>query len=124
MPPRQPDCNVLEGKDITKEKVLNLTQAAERCWQAILSCDLEDFAAAYRDSFNAQTALFPAMIQGPVQSYIEQYSALPEVLSWKMPGAGGGGYLAMVVTDAESFSASHADAIKLVIRRAESTCGM
>lgn len=124
MPPRQPDCNVLEGKDITKEKVLNLTQAAERCWQAILSCDLEDFAAAYRDSFNAQTALFPAMIQGPVQSYIEQYSALPEVLSWKMPGAGGGGYLALVVTDAESFSASHADAIKLVIRRAESTCGM
>ena len=124
MPPRQPDCNVLEGKDITKEKVLILTQAAERCWQAILSCDLEDFAAAYRDSFNAQTALFPAMIQGPVQSYIEQYSALPEVLSWKMPGAGGGGYLAMVVTDAESFSASHADAIKLVIRRAESTCGM
>ena len=124
MPPRQPDCNVLEGKDITKEKVLDLTQAAERCWRAILSCDLEGFAAAYRDSFNAQTALFPAMIQGPVQSYIEQYSALPEVLAWKMPGAGGGGYLAMVITDAESFCASHADAIRLVIRRTESSCGM
>lgn len=123
MPPRQPDCNVLEGKDITKEKVLKLTQAADRCWPAILSCDLEGFAAAYRDSFNAQTALFPAMIQGPVQSYIEQYSALPGVLAWKMPGAGGGGYLALVVADAESFSSSHAEAIRLVIRRAESSDG-
>ena len=124
MPPRQPDCNVLEGKDITKEKVLKLTQAAERCWLAIMSCDLEGFAAAYRDSFNAQTALFPAMIQGPVQSYIEQYSALPGVLAWKMPGAGGGGYLALVVTDAESFSSSHAEAIRLAIRRVESAYGL
>ena len=124
MPPRRPDCNVLEGEDITKDKVLNLTRAAECCWQAVLSCDLEGFAAAYQDSFNAQIALFPAMIQGPVQSFIDQYSVLPEVLAWKMPGAGGGGYLALVVTDVGSFCTSHAEAIRLEIRRADRGYGL
>ena len=41
--------------------------------------------------------MFPAMIQGSVQSFIDKYSALPDVLAWKMPGAGGGGFLACVV---------------------------
>ena len=45
--------------------------------------------------------LFPAMIQGCVQSYIDAYK--DKVLAWKMPGAGGGGYLACVVEDAEAF---------------------
>ena len=119
MSPRQPDCNVLEGKDITEPKVLRLTCAAEDCWQAIMSRDLQAFATAYRASFEAQTALFPAMIQGEVQAYIDKYSAMSDVLAWKMPGAGGGGYLAMVVRDAEKFNAHHQEAIRLVIRRKE-----
>ncbi|MBO4599777.1 MAG: cytidyltransferase, partial [Bacteroidales bacterium] len=117
MPPRQPDCNVLEGKDINEVKVLRLTRAAADCWEAILARDLQAFAAAYKASFDAQTALFPAMIQGPVQSFIDRYSALDEVLAWKMPGAGGGGYLALVVADAERFHSEHGEAIRLVIRR-------
>ena len=40
--------------------------------------------------------MFPAMIQPGVQDYIDRYSAMPGVLAWKMPGAGGGGYLALV----------------------------
>ena len=117
MKPRRPDCNVLEGKDITEPKVKALARAAEDCWNAILSCDLQAFATAYKASFDAQTALFPAMIQGEVQEYIDRYSAMPEVLAWKMPGAGGGGYLAMVVDDAERFCAERSEAIRLVIRR-------
>jgi cytidyltransferase-like protein len=117
MPPRCPDCNVLEGMDITEPKVKNLTRAAEDCWNAILARDLHAFAKAYRASFDAQTALFPAMIQGGVQDYIDRYSTLPNVLAWKMPGAGGGGYLAMVVEDAERFCFEHPEAIRLVIRR-------
>ena len=117
MSPRQPDCNVLEGKDITESKVRNLTRAADACWQAIMACDLQAFAAAYKASFDAQTALFPAMIQGEVQAYINKYSAMPDVLAWKMPGAGGGGYLAMVVSDAERFASEHHKAIRLAIRR-------
>ena len=117
MAPRRPDCNVLEGKDITEPKVRNLTQAADQCWQAIMSCNLSAFAEAYKASFDAQTALFPAMIQGEVQAYIDRYAAMQEVLAWKMPGAGGGGYLALVVNDASQFCAEHKEAIRLTIRR-------
>ena len=55
------------------------------------------------------------MIQGCVQSYIDKYK--DSVLAWKMPGAGGGGYLACVVTDAEAFCKENDEAISLTIRR-------
>ena len=115
MEPRKPGCSVTEGKDITKAKVKTLANAAERCWNAIMNKDLKAFAEAYRDSFNAQTALFPAMIQGCVPSYIQKYEH--QVLAYKMPGAGGGGYLACVVDDATLFSDKHPEAISLTIRR-------
>ena len=118
MEPRRPGCSVVEGKDITEAKVRALASAADRCWSAIISRNLDAFATAYRDSFNAQVAMFPAMIQGSVQSYIDKYSAMPEVLAWKMPGAGGGGYLACVVTDAATFASAHPESIALTIRRA------
>ena len=77
--------------------------------------DLSAFAKAYKASFNAQTAMFPAMIQGSVQAYIDKYK--DQVLAWKMPGAGGGGYLACVVADADTFAREHQEAIRLTIRR-------
>lgn len=92
--PRRPGCSVVEGKDITPEKVSRLTDAAERCWHAIMARDLGGFAEAFRDSFNAQISMFPAMMQPGVQEYIDQWS--PKALAWKMLGAGGGGYLALV----------------------------
>jgi len=115
MEPRRPGCSVVEGKDITEAKVKALAGAADRCWTAIISRNLDAFAQAYRDSFEAQVAMFPAMIQGCVQSYIDQYK--DSVLAWKMPGAGGGGYLACVVTDAEAFCKENNEAISLTIRR-------
>lgn len=117
MDPRPKGCSVVEGKDITKPKVMALADAAERCWEAIMSLDLNAFAKAFMDSFNAQVAMFPAMIQGSVQEYIDLWSALPEVRAWKMPGAGGGGYLACVVDDAGAFAAAHPGTILLKIRR-------
>ena len=115
--PRRPGCSVVEGKDINKEKVQNLAQAADDCWNAIKNKDLKAFAKAYKASFEAQISLFPAMIQPGVQDYIDKYSAMLEVLAWKMPGAGGGGYLALVVTDAETFAKEHIETIRLTIRR-------
>ena len=115
MEPRRPGCSVIEGKDITEPKVKALAEAADNCWQAILARDLDAFARSYKASFDAQVAMFPAMIQGCVQSYIDKYR--DEVLAWKLPGAGGGGYLACVVNDAPSFQQSHPDAICLTIRR-------
>ena len=117
MEPRQPGCSVVEGKDITEPKVKALAKAAQDCWQAILARDLKAFAEAYRASFRAQVAMFPAMIQGCVASYIEKYERL--LLAYKMPGAGGGGYLACVVEDAEAFCREHEEAIRLTIRRSD-----
>lgn len=117
MEPRKSGCSVIEGMDITKTKVQTLAKAADDCWDAIMNTDLEAFAKAYNDSFNAQVAMFPAMIQGCVQEYIDKYSAMEDVLAWKMPGAGGGGYLACVVNDTEKFCEKHPEAIKLKIRR-------
>lgn len=117
MEPRRPGCSVVDGMDITKTKVETLAKAADDCWYAIMNTDLELFAKAYRDSFNAQVAMFPAMIQGCVQEYINKYSAMDDVLAWKMPGAGGGGYLACVVKDTDAFCKKNDDAIKLKIRR-------
>ena len=117
MEPRKPGCSVVEGEDITKTKVQALAKAADDCWQAIMNKDLQVFAKAYMDSFNAQIAMFPRMIQGCVQSVIDTWSKVPGVLAWKMPGAGGGGYLACVVEDASAFALTHPEAIRLTIRR-------
>ena len=132
MAPRRPGCSVVEGKDITEPKVRALAQAADDCWKAIMNKDLQAFAAAYKDSFDAQTAMFPGMVHPvesgefsvesqlkvkSVQEYIDEWSRVPGVLAWKMPGAGGGGYLACVVEDAEQFCKEHEEAIRLTIRR-------
>ena len=128
MEPRKPGCSVVEGKDITPAKVKALADAAEACWQAIWKKDLSAFAAAFKASFEAQVAMFPGMI-APVyvghpeedNSYIAEsiahYSAMDDVLAWKMPGAGGGGYLALVVKDAKQFIEQHPEAFELHIRR-------
>ena len=180
MEPRKPGCSVVEGKDITPDKVRALAAAADACWDAIMKRDLAAFAASYKASFEAQTAMFPGMIkpsyfpansqptnearveessltsteQGggrrgmkasvatteplgsqrslfnvagliansqELNAYIAEaiahYSAMPDVLALKMPGAGGGGYLALVVTDAKTFIAQHPEAFELHIRR-------
>lgn len=125
--PRRPGCSVVEGKDITPEKVESLAKAADDCWNAILAKDLDAFAASYRASFAAQIAMFPGMVNPTIRSsaapysvqpFIDQYSALDDVLAWKMPGAGGGGYLALVVKSAPDFVKAHGEAIPISIRRA------
>ncbi|MDE6115298.1 MAG: adenylyltransferase/cytidyltransferase family protein [Muribaculum sp.] len=93
--PRRPGCSVIEGKDVTPEKVNALTSAADRCWEAMLARDLNDFAAAFADSFDAQVAMFPAMMQPGVQEHIDRWR--DKALAWKMLGAGGGGHLALVM---------------------------
>lgn len=117
MEPRKPGCSVVEGKDITEPKVKALAKAADDCWEAIMNKDLKRFAEAYKASFDAQVAMFPAMIQGSVQQYINRYSVMEGVMAWKMPGAGAGGYLACVVEDAKRFAEDHPEAIRLTIRR-------
>jgi len=110
--PRRPGCSVVEGKDITSEKVKDLTEAADRCWDAIMAKDLDAFARAFRDSFNAQVAMFPAMMQPGVAECIDKIR--DKALAWKMLGAGGGGHLALVLPDNAVLSD---DMIPVKIRR-------
>lgn len=128
MAPRAKGCSVVENSNIVYDKVRALSQAADACWNAILARDLDAFAAAYKASFNAQTAMFPGMIEpvykgnpdadnSYIRKTIDTYASMPGVLAWKMPGAGGGGYLALVVTDSKAFAAAHPEAIELHIRR-------
>lgn len=112
--PRRPGCSVVAGKNVTPEKVHSLTSAAQRCWDAILSRDLTAFADAFRDSFNAQIAMFPAMMQPGVEQYIDRWK--DKALAWKMLGAGGGGYLALVVDEIPDSE----DVIRIKIRRKDS----
>lgn len=107
--PRRPGCSVVEGKDINPEKVKALTDAAARCWDAIMAKDLTAFADAFRASFEAQVAMFPAMMQPGVQEWIDRVR--PYALAWKMLGAGGGGNLLLVVDSIPDF------AIPVKIRR-------
>lgn len=93
--PRRPGCSVVEGMDVTPEKVAALTLAADRCWHAIMARDLQGMARAFADSFAAQVSMFPAMMQPGVQEHIDRWRS--KALAWKMLGAGGGGHLALVV---------------------------
>lgn len=109
--PRRPGCSVLEGKDITPAKVGALTNAASRCWNAMLERDLPRFAEAFSDSFNAQVAMFPAMMQPGVREYIDAWK--DRALALKMLGAGGGGHLALVFDKIPDDN----DLIRIKIRR-------
>ena len=109
--PRRPGCSVIEGSIIDRPHVEALTRAADSCWDAIMHRDLTAFADYYRASFEAQVAMFPGMLQPGVQEYIDLYSSADGVLAWKMPGAGGGGYLALVCERPLE------DSIRLSIRR-------
>lgn len=96
--PRRQGLSVIEGSDITVDKVRDLAAAADRCWTAIMGCDLKAFASAFADSFSAQIAMFPAMIQPGVGEFIEAVKK-SGALAWKMLGAGGGGHLLVVLPD-------------------------
>lgn len=92
--PREAGCNVLKNSSITQDGVKSLASAAQTCWDAILQKDLKAFAQSYKASFEAQVSMFPAMMTPQIQEVIERYK--DKALAWKMPGAGGGGYLACV----------------------------
>ena len=109
--PRPEGTSVVAGCKIDEQGVKALSSAADRCWTAILNHDLSAFAEAYQASFEAQIAMFPAMVTPEVQAYIEQYR--DKALAWKLSGAGAGGYLALVV------EAIPEEAIRLKIRRRE-----
>ena len=92
--PRIGDFDVLSDTKINEPNARNLADAANKCWYAIKSKNLQLFGTAFRESFDAQVAMFPHMVNPDILEIIESYKN--EVLGWKLSGAGGGGYLVLV----------------------------
>ena len=92
--PRPAGFNPVPGAQLTTEGVQALTRAAALCWDAILERDLHAFAQQFKASFEAQVSLFPDMVNPQIQKVMDSYREV--ALAWKLAGAGGGGYLALV----------------------------
>ncbi|MBN1313351.1 MAG: adenylyltransferase/cytidyltransferase family protein [Anaerolineae bacterium] len=92
--PRHAEFDVLADTTINRERAKALAEATESCWQAILDRDVVRFGCHFRESFEAQIAMFPNMMNDTVAKLIEQYGS--KALGWKLSGAGGGGYLILV----------------------------
>jgi len=92
--PREQGLDLLKETYVNEENVASLARAAEEVWEAIVNKDLEKFAAGFLNSFNAQTRMFPAMINDAIKTEIAKYKN--QALAWKLAGAGGGGYLILV----------------------------
>ena len=92
--PRQATYDVLAKTRIDRQKAKTLADAAEANWEAIKNRDLATFGKAFRESFEAQIAMFPNMVNDSVSNLINKYK--DQALGWKLSGAGGGGYLILV----------------------------
>jgi cytidyltransferase-like protein len=89
--PRTEGFDVLADTNINPKNTKKLADAAEEHWNAILNQDRVAFGRTLRESFEAQVAMFPHMLNKEIQSLIDKYSDI--ALGWKLSGAGGGGYL-------------------------------
>lgn len=92
--PRHAEYDVLADTRITPERAKALADPTEACWQAIQERDIRAFGRSIRESFEAQIAMFPNMMNDSVARLIEKYRDV--ALGWKLSGAGGGGYLILV----------------------------
>jgi cytidyltransferase-like protein len=92
--PRFEEFDVLADTRIDRDGAKALADATEGCWQAILDHDIHRFGNHFKESFEAQIAMFPNMLNEIVVTMIEQYK--DTALGWKLSGAGGGGYLILI----------------------------
>ena len=92
--PRGHDFDVLADRVIIEEKAKALADASLGVWDALLHGDLFRFGRHFRESFEAQIAMFPHMVNSAIQQIISEYAGQAE--GWKISGAGGGGYLVLV----------------------------
>ena len=92
--PRPEGTDLLSNTNISEDNIKELTAASDLCWNAILEKDLETFGKAFLASFNAQTKIFPNMINKEIERVINKHK--DTAIAWKLSGAGGGGYLVLV----------------------------
>ena len=92
--PREAGYDVLSGTNITPESAIRLADSATCCWDAIIAKDLKNFGRFFFESFQAQIAMFPNMVDPIILKTIDSYKQ--KSLGLKLSGAGGGGYIILV----------------------------
>ena len=92
--PREKGLDLLNETYINEDNVKKLSSASEEVWDAIKNKDLKSFSEGFLKSFNAQTTMFPKMVNERIEQEITKYSG--KALAWKLAGAGGAGYLILV----------------------------
>jgi len=95
--PRVSSFRVLDDVRVDAAGARALADAAEACWRAVLARDALAFGNAFRQSFEAQVAMFPLMVDETIRQAIDE--GRNGALGWKLSGAGGGGYLILVSED-------------------------
>ncbi|MFA6111639.1 MAG: adenylyltransferase/cytidyltransferase family protein [Candidatus Latescibacterota bacterium] len=107
--PRAREYDVLADTRIDAVGARTLSEATDRCWEAIQTQDLPAFGTAVRQSFEAQIAMFPYMVDAEILALIDEYR--DQALGWKLAGSGGGGYLVLVA------DAPIKHAVRIAVRR-------
>jgi cytidyltransferase-like protein len=92
--PRDGDFEVLAETKVDEDGAARLALAAEKTWEAIINKDAKAFGKYFRESFDAQVAMFPKMVNQQILMIIDEYKDCS--IGWKISGAGGGGYLVLV----------------------------
>lgn len=94
LPLRRDGYTPFAGMDVTSDGVRRMAVATEAIWDAVKRHDAKAWGAATIAAFEAQTAMFPAMVSPEIAEAVSHYRGL--ALGWKITGAGGGGYLVLV----------------------------
>jgi cytidyltransferase-like protein len=92
--PRPSDFVVLENTNITPANVKSLADAAEMAWDGLIRKDIKTFTKGFTASFDSQVRMFPKMMNQKIDRAIDGHR--DKALSWKLSGAGGGGYLILI----------------------------
>ncbi|MDR0824918.1 MAG: adenylyltransferase/cytidyltransferase family protein [Prevotella sp.] len=109
--PRHSNYDVLADTNITADNAKRLSDAANKAWTALTEKNILKLGKAVRESFEAQIAMYPHMINDDIYEVLDKYK--DKALGWKLSGAGGGGYLTLVSENPIE------NAIQIRIRRAE-----
>ena len=94
LPLRRDGYSPFDGQNVTAEGARRLAAATEAIWTAVRSRDAAAWGRATTESFEAQLAMFPAMMSPEMAETIERFRGT--ALGWKITGAGGGGYLVLI----------------------------